>query len=228
MAQIHEEHDVARDEEREFRCIIGRAESTSNLSNKQGKKRNKSRVAGRPAFSVHNRFGWTIASASERVLVARVRTARDLVVSSCLDHEFHGFRPTSVEWSRIAGGIVVLVGERENCGERVDFEFSLEDVGCHGVLCRSLRIKVGLQEDESSRALCVIVCVGIRMTCFIKVKSVGVRIYQHRFHLTIQNTTNQCKQLRILTSKSQIGNNLASWRVDNCIPGSYYLEATLQ
>ena len=104
------------------------------------------------------------------------------------------------------------MGERENGGEGVDLELSLEDVGVHGVLSRSLRVKARLQEDEGSGALCVVVCVRIWMACFVKVEGVGVRVNQDGFHLAIQNTTNQCTQLRILTGKSQIRNNLARWK----------------
>ena len=140
-----------------------------------------------------------------------------MVVSSCLDHQFHSLRPTSVERSRIASGIVVLVGERQNGCEGVDLELSLEDVGVHGVLSRSLHVKARLQEDESSGALCAVVCVGIRMACLVKVESVGVRVNQDGFHLTIQNATNQCAQLRILTGKSQIRNDLARWKTRQTI-----------
>ena len=109
------------------------------------------------------------------------------------------------------------MGERENGGEGVDLELSLEDVGVHGVLSRSLRVIARLQEDESSGALCTVVCVRIRMACFVKVESVGIRVNQDGFHLAIQNTTNQCTKLRVLTGKSQIRNNLARWKHEKAI-----------
>ena len=55
------------------------------------------------------------------------------------------------------------------------------------------------------------------MTCFVEVESVGVRVNQDGFHLAIQNTTNQCTKLRVLTGKSQIRNNLARWRHEKAI-----------
>lgn len=179
------------------------------IFNKQSKKRYEARVAGRPALSVHDRLRRTVADASERVLVRRVRTARDLVVSRCLHYQLYCFRPARVERSRVARRVEIAVRESQNGRQRVDFELSLEDVRVHGVLRRALDIKGEVREDESSGALRVVVGVRIRMACFVEVESVRVRINQDRFHLAIQNTTNQSTQLRVLASKSQIRHNLA-------------------
>ena len=179
------------------------------IFNKQSKKRYEARVAGRPALSVHDRLRRTVADASERVLVRRVRTARDLVVSRCLHYQLYCFRPARVERSRVARRVEIAVRESQDGRQRVDFELSLEDVRVHGVLRRALDIKGKVREDESSGALRVVVGVRIRMTCFVEVESVRVRINQDRFHLAIQNTTNQSTQLRVLASKSQIRHNLA-------------------
>ena len=179
------------------------------IFNKQSKKRYEARVAGRPALSVHDRLRRTVADASERVLVRRVRTARDLVVSRCLHYQLYCFRPARVERSRVARRVEIAVRESQDGRQRVDFELSLEDVRVHGVLRRALDIKGEVREDESSGALRVVVGVRIRMTCFVEVESVRVRINQDRFHLAIQNTTNQSTQLRVLASKSQIRHNLA-------------------
>ena len=179
------------------------------IFNKQSKKRYEARVAGRPALSVHDRLCRTVADASERVLVRRVRTARDLVVSRCLHYQLYCFRPARVERSRVARRVEIAVRESQDGRQRVDFELSLEDVRVHGVLRRALDIKGEVREDESSGALRVVVGVRIRMACFVEVESVRVRINQDRFHLAIQNTTNQSTQLRVLASKSQIRHNLA-------------------
>lgn len=53
VAKIDKEHDVSGDEERELRGIVRGTECASNLSNKHEKKPNKSRIARRPALSVH-------------------------------------------------------------------------------------------------------------------------------------------------------------------------------
>lgn len=179
------------------------------IFNKQSKKRYEARVAGRPALSVHDRLRRTVADASERVLVRRVRAARDLVVSRCLHYQLYCFRPARVERSRVARRVEIAVRESQDGRQRVDFELSLEDVRVHGVLRRALDIKGKVREDESSGALRVVVGVRIRMACFVEVESVRVRINQDRFHLAIQNTTNQSTQLRVLASKSQIRHNLA-------------------
>ena len=183
--------------------------SVLRIFNQQSKKRYEPRVAGRPALSVHDRLRRTVADASERVLVRRVRTARDLVVSRCLHYQLYCFRPARVERSRVARRVEIAVRESQNGRQRVDFELSLEDVRVHGVLRRALDIKGEVREDESSGALRVVVGVRIRMACFVEVESVRVRINQDRFHLASQNTTNQSTQLRVLASKSQIRHNLA-------------------
>ena len=178
------------------------------IFNKQSKKRYEARVAGRPALSVHDRLRRTVADASERVLVRRVRAARDLVVSRCLHYQLYCFRPARVERSRVARRVEIAVRESQDGRQRVDFELSLEDVRVHGVLRRALDIKGKVREDESSGALRVVVGVRIRMACFVEVESVRVRIDENVPELPFAKPAYQRGDVLILLRERNIVHHL--------------------
>ena len=74
----------------------------------------------------------------ERVLIARVWGAGDLVLASSRHDEFDRTDPAIVERSLVSGRVVVLGGKREDGSKRIDFELALENLVRHRILTRSL------------------------------------------------------------------------------------------
>lgn len=91
-----------------------------------------------PSLTIHQRLRWTIARSRERVLIARVWGAGDLVLASSRHDELDRTDPAIVERSLVSGRVVVLGGKREDGSKRIDFELALKNLVRHRILTRSL------------------------------------------------------------------------------------------